>query len=83
MLSTVSPLVNASDVPDNVRFLVLSDYLCNNSECLPVAGNVQIYRDRHHLSSAYVRSLAPLLGTHMIRIAPELNTHIDKVNNDS
>ena len=83
MLSNLPLLVNTLSLPDNVRLLDLSDYLCTETECLSVAGNVQIYRDRHHLSSAYVQSLAPILGAQMVRIAPDLHMPIDTVDDDS
>ncbi|MFC6014525.1 acyltransferase family protein [Nocardia lasii] len=40
----------------------LSDALCRPQRCRVVEGNVLIYRDDHHLTASYARSLAPELG---------------------
>ena len=71
-LAAISPVARSSRIPGNVRFLDLTEYLCSEEECFPVAGNIQIYRDRHHISAAYSQSLAPFLGSQMLRMAPEL-----------
>lgn len=50
------------DLPENVRFLDLTDYVCEPQRCPAVIGNVLVYRDPHHLSATYARTLAPFLG---------------------
>ncbi|MFV0494132.1 acyltransferase family protein [Mycobacterium sp.] len=42
--------------------LDLSDAVCRPDYCRAVEGNVLIYRDTHHMTSTYVRTLAPELG---------------------
>jgi peptidoglycan/LPS O-acetylase OafA/YrhL len=37
----------------------LNDGLCVGDNCLPAAGGVLIYRDFHHLTATYARTLAP------------------------
>lgn len=39
----------------------LRDLICADEECLPVVGNVVVYRDPSHLTATFVRSLAPIL----------------------
>ncbi|MFF2088142.1 acyltransferase family protein [Nocardia sp. NPDC058176] len=46
----------------NVHLLDLSDAVCRPQRCRVVEGNVLIYRDEHHLTASYARSLAPELG---------------------
>ncbi|MEU3015488.1 acyltransferase family protein [Nocardia asteroides] len=46
----------------NVYLLDLSDAVCRPQRCRVVEGNVLIYRDEHHLTASYARSLAPELG---------------------
>ena len=46
----------------------LTDLICPGDTCLPIIGGVLVYRDQHHLSDVYVRTLAPALGSR----APEL-----------
>lgn len=57
---------NPADIPaaayPNVFPLDLSDSICRPDRCRVVEGNVLIYRDEHHLTASYARSLAPELG---------------------
>ncbi|MFI9402943.1 acyltransferase family protein [Nocardia sp. NPDC052316] len=57
---------NPADLPasryPNVFPLDLSDAICRPDRCLAVEGNVLIYRDEHHLTASYARSLAPELA---------------------
>ncbi|MFE1596357.1 acyltransferase family protein [Nocardia sp. NPDC058705] len=46
----------------NVHPIDLSDAVCRPQRCRVVEGNVLIYRDEHHLTASYARSLAPELG---------------------
>lgn len=39
----------------------LRDLYCDSDECPAVIGNVIVYRDSHHLTATYARSLAPIL----------------------
>lgn len=54
------PLVQASDLP-MVSLLDLTPFLCNETECPAVIGNVLVYRDGDHLTATFVRSLAPYI----------------------
>ncbi|MCV7095442.1 acyltransferase family protein [Mycobacterium kubicae] len=42
--------------------LDMSDAICRSDVCRPVEGNVLVYRDPHHLTPTYMRTLAPELG---------------------
>ncbi|MCP9276531.1 acyltransferase family protein [Mycolicibacterium arenosum] len=62
VLGDVNP---ASDLPKRfplMGLLDMSDALCRDEYCRAVEGNVLIYRDSHHLSATYVRSMTPELG---------------------
>lgn len=48
--------------------LDLSDAICRPDLCRAVEGNVLIYRDPHHLTSTYMRTLAPELGRQIAAI---------------
>jgi hypothetical protein len=50
------------DVPENVHFLDLTDYLCDPHYCPAVVGNVLVYYDSHHITATYSRTLAPFLA---------------------
>jgi hypothetical protein len=61
MLARVNPIETARDLPTNVHYIDLSRYFCEDEACPPVAGNVLIYSDKHHISATYARTLtAPL-----------------------
>ncbi|RUP06565.1 MAG: acyltransferase [Mycobacterium sp.] len=46
----------------------LSDAICRPDTCRAVEGNVLIYRDPHHLTPTYMRTLAPELGRQIAAI---------------
>ncbi|MFX7690293.1 SGNH hydrolase domain-containing protein, partial [Acinetobacter baumannii] len=48
-----------------VPLLDLNDYICSDEWCLPIAGNVFIYRDSHHLTATFSTALANVLGRHL------------------
>ncbi len=48
-----------------MKVLDLSDAVCRPAICRAVEGNVLIYHDAHHLSSAYVRTLTDELARQM------------------
>jgi peptidoglycan/LPS O-acetylase OafA/YrhL len=37
-------------------------WFCTPAQCPPVIGNILVYRDQHHITTAYSRLLAPLLA---------------------
>jgi peptidoglycan/LPS O-acetylase OafA/YrhL len=65
VLAAEDPVAALSTQPKNVHFVDLSRYFCTDSTCLPVAGNIMIYRDRHHITASYARSLADVLQQEM------------------
>jgi peptidoglycan/LPS O-acetylase OafA/YrhL len=62
VLSDTVPWENTEGIPDNVTFADLSEYFCQNDTCPPVVGNVLVYRDYHHISTLYARTLAGAVG---------------------
>jgi peptidoglycan/LPS O-acetylase OafA/YrhL len=47
---------------DNVRYVDTSPFFCGETLCAAVRGGVLLYRDRHHLNSTFVRTLADELS---------------------
>jgi hypothetical protein len=72
MLAGADPTARLDPKPDNVTFIDLTDRYCDATTCFPVNGNVLIYRDKHHMSATYARSLAAVLGERMHRARPDL-----------
>lgn len=60
-LSAVLPWENTPGLPSNVIYADLSDYFCDETTCYSVIGNVVVYRDQHHLTASYVKTLVPVL----------------------
>lgn len=56
-----SPWSQLKEVPNNVHYVDLNDYICEEDYCKPVQGNVLVYRDDNHLSATYSSSLGPIL----------------------
>lgn len=60
-LPTESPFSKLTDVPQNIHYADFSDILCEEDYCKPVKGNVLIYRDAHHITATYAKTMAPLI----------------------
>lgn len=60
------------ELPDNVTMIDLTDQYCGPDLCKAVIGNIVVYRDRHHLSSAYAKSLVPIVDERLREKAPDL-----------
>lgn len=52
----------AAELEPRVEVLDFSDYFCMDGTCPAVVGNVLVYRDKHHISDTYMRTLAPIFG---------------------
>jgi len=46
----------------DTTFVDMTDYLCTAERCEVVVGNVLVYRDQHHITATYARSMADELG---------------------
>lgn len=55
-----------------VDVIDMTDYVCPRSKCAPVIGGLVVYRDSHHLTASYARTLAGPLQIALEREAPEL-----------
>ncbi|MBT2583906.1 acyltransferase family protein [Planococcus sp. ISL-109] len=60
-LSDVVPWENTDGISSNVSFADMSEYFCTGTTCSPVVGNVLVYRDHHHLTTLYSKTLGPAL----------------------
>ncbi|MGB5946668.1 acyltransferase family protein [Paenisporosarcina sp.] len=71
-LSAIPPWENTENIPDNVVFADMSEYFCDDDTCKPVIGNVLVYRDLHHITATYSRTLAPALEKHLMKALENL-----------
>ncbi|MEO5533975.1 MAG: acyltransferase family protein [Pseudolysinimonas sp.] len=61
------PIVIAAQESDTA-LIDLSDAICLPATCPVVVGNVLVYRDRHHLTATYGRTLEPALARELARL---------------
>jgi len=71
-LSEIPPWENTENIPNNVIFADMSEYFCDEDNCSPVIGNVLVYRDTHHLTASYAKTMAPALEEHLIKALESL-----------
>lgn len=56
----------AAKLDPRVDVLDFSDQFCSNEFCPAVIGNVLVYRDKHHISDTYMRTLAPVFDQRLL-----------------
>ncbi|WP_020498081.1 acyltransferase family protein [Sciscionella marina] len=59
-LADKPPYEKVKNLPENTDFLDFSNYLCTDTVCPPVIGNVYVYLDDNHPSATYLRTMAPI-----------------------
>lgn len=55
------PFVEAASLTSDAKLVDMNEYVCPQGLCAPLTGNVLVWRDRHHLTATYSRSLKTLL----------------------
>jgi peptidoglycan/LPS O-acetylase OafA/YrhL len=68
--SGASAQLPAANSLDAVDIIDVSDWICPGRQCPAVIGHVLIYREGSHLTSTYVKSLAPRLEQALVRALP-------------
>ena len=49
-----------------VPLIDLDDYVCPGTSCPAIIGGVLVWRDAHHLTATYARTLAPRLADELV-----------------
>lgn len=62
-------LARAVDAVPGTSLLDFTPHLCPDGACALEADGVVVYRDAHHLTTAFVRRLAPTLDGHLTAVA--------------
>jgi hypothetical protein len=70
LLRDENPAITATAGIGNVYLADFTDYLCDEQRCYAVIDNIVTYRDRDHLTSAYVSRLAPIMEEKLLQILP-------------
>jgi peptidoglycan/LPS O-acetylase OafA/YrhL len=58
VFKTPEPLLEAARRVPDVGIVDLSDKICPHATCVPVIGNVLVFRDSNHLTALYAKTLA-------------------------
>ncbi|MGB3762010.1 MAG: hypothetical protein WA966_02230, partial [Ornithinimicrobium sp.] len=61
----------ASRVP-GTELIDIRDSICPETECVPVIGNVLVYRQTSHITDTYARSLKPVLEAELVPAVEKL-----------
>ncbi len=61
-LDRENPMLLLEDLPSNVIPVDVNPWLCSADACPAVVGHVTVYRDAHHLTATFARTLAPMLA---------------------
>ncbi|MBD8063112.1 acyltransferase family protein [Oceanitalea stevensii] len=62
----------AAERVDTARVVDLTEHVCPAEVCVPVIGDVLVYRQGSHLTDTYVRSLTPVLARELVPLVEEL-----------
>lgn len=65
VLAPVDPSAQLDAAALRLHRIDLTDRFCDDTNCPPVVGHIQVYRDKHHLSAMFAASLAPALAPHL------------------
>ena len=55
----------ASEKSSNATFADMTDAFCTEDTCEVIVGNILVYRDQHHITSTYARTIAPYLAPYI------------------
>ena len=60
------PQVDAARRVDTAQTINLNSVICDREFCSPILGNVLVYRDSHHLTATFSRTLGPALASRIV-----------------
>lgn len=72
-LPAVSDWENLKDKPSNVHYYDYSDYICEETVCRPVIGNIVGYVDSNHMTKSFNETLGPLVRRDMMALLRQLD----------
>jgi hypothetical protein len=78
VLPLENPLTAFQPKPQNVDFIDLTKYFCDDKTCFSVIGNLLVYHDKHHINGSYIRSLTPMLEEAILAPRPDLGLPPDQ-----
>lgn len=66
-----SPMSLQTNIPDNITYMDVTDYYCDEEYCYPVVGNMITHFDSNHFTSTFSETFAPIIG-------PEIKAVLEK-----
>ena len=60
--------LDAARLVDTAQTINLNSVICGGDFCPPILGNVLVYRDPHHLTATFSRTLGPALATRIVEV---------------
>ena len=63
-----TPVTVAARAVHGERLIDLNDLMCTATLCPPIVGNVLVYRDVHHLTRTFARTMAPYLERRLLTV---------------
>lgn len=69
-LSPVDPTLAIREQFPNMSFLDFSDALCDDTNCPAIVGNILVWHDYHHLTTAFVASLTEAMSDELQKALP-------------
>jgi hypothetical protein len=63
----VDPVSMAAARSPAVTLADMNRFICPGNRCMPIVGNVLVYRDKHHLTATYATTLASALEPFVIK----------------
>jgi hypothetical protein len=71
-VSRPSPIPIALALQPEVQSIDMTDQLCPDGRCSAAIGNLVVWRDKHHLTATFAKTLAPVLGQRIATILHSL-----------
>lgn len=78
VLGDDDPILIARNLVPDVPVIDMTDAVCQNGKCPMVVGNVIVWRDPHHLTASYARTLATPLIARIVDAAGGLETRLSR-----
>jgi hypothetical protein len=68
-IKPVTPIVVAGSLVTKFAHVIdLNNDICTSTTCNTIVGNIRVYRDSHHMTRTYVRTLAPYLERKLMKL---------------
>jgi hypothetical protein len=67
-MPVADPIIMAARHDKDVLLVDMTNLICAGERCMPVVGNVMVWRDTHHLTASYAKTLATPMEHKIYRV---------------